>query len=214
MAVRTLIVEGSTIIRAGISALLEESHYEVIATAASVTDIIRLHFEHVALVIVGVTAGVDRAKAVIHELREVLPQATIFAVAGRPDACTPDELLSYGADGCILDVASADVLLKSLDLALLQQRIIVVDGSREQAHQPPTSNNNKGGKKQSLDLSQPEREILRFLAQGAPNKAIARRCSIPEGTVKAGVKAILKKIGVANRTQAAIWAIENGVLDD
>jgi two-component system nitrate/nitrite response regulator NarL len=55
-------------------------------------------------------------------------------------------------------------------------------------------------------LSPQERLILRSLANGQPNKTIARKIGSAESTIKVHVKNILRKIGVANRTQAAIWA--------
>ena len=61
-------------------------------------------------------------------------------------------------------------------------------------------------------LSDREFEIVHWLARGAPNKVIAGKMSITEATVKVHIKAILKKVGVHNRTQAAIWAIQRGVL--
>ena len=60
-------------------------------------------------------------------------------------------------------------------------------------------------------LSGRELEILRHLANGEPNKVIANDLDITEATVKVHVKGILRKIGAANRTQAAIWAIHNGL---
>jgi two-component system nitrate/nitrite response regulator NarL len=60
-----------------------------------------------------------------------------------------------------------------------------------------------------LHLSPRETSILQCLARGASNKLIARGIKISEATVKVHVKAILRKIGVANRTQAAIWAMTN-----
>jgi two-component system nitrate/nitrite response regulator NarL len=56
------------------------------------------------------------------------------------------------------------------------------------------------------NLSHREMGILRCLMQGEPNKTIARRFDITEATVKAHIKAILRKICVRNRTQAAVWA--------
>ena len=56
-------------------------------------------------------------------------------------------------------------------------------------------------------LSDRELEILDCLVNGHSNKLIARRCNITEATVKVHLKAILRKISVANRTQAAVWAI-------
>jgi two-component system, NarL family, nitrate/nitrite response regulator NarL len=59
-------------------------------------------------------------------------------------------------------------------------------------------------------LSARQRLILRYLIEGDPNKTIARKIHITEATVKVHVKAILRKIRVHNRTQAAIWAMNNG----
>ncbi len=58
----------------------------------------------------------------------------------------------------------------------------------------------------SLALSTRESQILHCLTDGAPNKVIARKLDVAEATVKVHVKAILRKIGAANRTQAAMWA--------
>ena len=55
-------------------------------------------------------------------------------------------------------------------------------------------------------LSAREAQILGCLREGAPNKLIARKLGITEATIKVHVKAILRKIGVTNRTQAAMWA--------
>lgn len=58
-----------------------------------------------------------------------------------------------------------------------------------------------------------EREVLtlRYLLMGHPNKVIAKRLEISEATVKVYVKAILRKLRVSNRTQAAIWAVNAGM---
>jgi two-component system, NarL family, nitrate/nitrite response regulator NarL len=58
-------------------------------------------------------------------------------------------------------------------------------------------------------LSDRELEILSCLASGDSNKIIARTCQIAESTVKLHLKSILRKIHVQNRTQAAIWALQN-----
>ena len=61
-------------------------------------------------------------------------------------------------------------------------------------------------------LSPRENSILRCLIEGDSNKCIARKIDIAEATVKVHVKAILRKIRVQNRTQAAIWAMNHGAL--
>jgi DNA-binding CsgD family transcriptional regulator len=61
-------------------------------------------------------------------------------------------------------------------------------------------------------LSPREKSIMQCLIEGASNKTIARKIDIAEATVKVHVKAILRKIRVHNRTQAAIWGMNNGSL--
>ncbi|MBB4039962.1 two-component system nitrate/nitrite response regulator NarL [Microvirga flocculans] len=58
-------------------------------------------------------------------------------------------------------------------------------------------------------MSPREKEILQSLMGGDANKVIARKLDVTEATVKVHVKSILRKIGAANRTQAAMWANEN-----
>jgi two-component system nitrate/nitrite response regulator NarL len=63
-------------------------------------------------------------------------------------------------------------------------------------------------------LSEREVQILDGLVKGHPNKVIARTCNVTEATVKVHMKSILRKVRVDNRTQAAIWAMENGYAAD
>jgi two-component system nitrate/nitrite response regulator NarL len=64
------------------------------------------------------------------------------------------------------------------------------------------------------ELSEREIQILDGLVKGHPNKVIARACEITDATVKLHMKSIMRKIRVENRTQAAIWAMENGYAAD
>jgi DNA-binding NarL/FixJ family response regulator len=61
------------------------------------------------------------------------------------------------------------------------------------------------------DLSAREREVLLMVAEGLPNKLIARRLEISEKTVKAHLTSVFRRIGVTDRTQAALWAERNGL---
>jgi DNA-binding NarL/FixJ family response regulator len=61
------------------------------------------------------------------------------------------------------------------------------------------------------ELSEREREVLLMVAEGLPNKLIARRLGISEKTVKAHLTSVFRRIGVTDRTQAALWAERNGL---
>jgi two-component system nitrate/nitrite response regulator NarL len=64
-------------------------------------------------------------------------------------------------------------------------------------------------RRDSIILSERENQILRCLIKGLSNKGIARELRIAEATVKVHVKGILRKVCAKNRTQAAIWALNN-----
>lgn len=70
------------------------------------------------------------------------------------------------------------------------------------------------GPQRSTTLSERERQILQCLVEGAANKTIARDLQITEATVKVHIKGLLRKIRVANRTQAAVWGLSNNVFND
>ena len=79
---------------------------------------------------------------------------------------------------------------------------------------PPQHPMNAPSLRNHHELTEREVRILDGLVKGHANKVIARTCEIAEATVKVHMKSILRKIRVANRTQAAIWAIENGYAAD
>lgn len=87
-------------------------------------------------------------------------------------------------------------------------------GNGESSHETVEDGNDAGAFSETQDavlcLSARQLAILKCLSQGDSNKVIARKISISEGTVKVHVKAILRKIQVHNRTQAAIWALNHG----
>jgi DNA-binding NarL/FixJ family response regulator len=63
------------------------------------------------------------------------------------------------------------------------------------------------------ELSPREREVLVLVAEGLPNKLISRRLGISEKTVKAHLTSVFRSIGVDDRTQAAMWAVRNGIVE-
>ncbi len=64
-----------------------------------------------------------------------------------------------------------------------------------------------------VSLTRRERDILRLLAQGLSNKEIAAQLHLSEKTIKNRVSEILSKLGLHNRTQAALWVVEHGLGD-
>jgi two-component system nitrate/nitrite response regulator NarL len=121
--------------------------------------------------------------------------------------------LTAGVDGYLLKDMSTDALKQSLSLVLMGEKVFPTDLAHLLINNRFAANGNgssDGGRK----LSTRETEILACLVNGHSNKAIANRLQITEGTVKMHLKGVLKKINAQNRTQAAIWALQNGIAAD
>jgi two-component system nitrate/nitrite response regulator NarL len=114
--------------------------------------------------------------------------------------------MNAGADGFLMKEVSPEALLQSLELVMLGEKVYPTNLASmllDLTSAPTPLNSIRG-------LSSREREILQLLVTGASNKLIAIRLGIAEATVKVHLKALLRKIDVNNRTQAAIWAMNNG----
>jgi two-component system nitrate/nitrite response regulator NarL len=120
---------------------------------------------------------------------------------------------------------TCDIFTKSLELVMMGETIFppaflsyVLDtGGDHLLKATPNDQNGEAILVTTEDMVTPqlsprEKSILRCLIEGDSNKCIARKIDIAEATVKVHVKAILRKIRVQNRTQAAIWGMNNGSL--
>jgi two-component system, NarL family, nitrate/nitrite response regulator NarL len=230
----TVIVGQRALFREGVAALLRHTPYKVIATAERSSELgnVRASTGSRTLVILGVDDETESASEVskdIQTLRSLFSDSTIFVIAETRSPASLQQIIMAAPDGYVSNLKSRDVLLKLLDVVLLDQQVIVL--SRPALASTAVDEGDSGkcanarnsvavDDRQYLSvrpigakdpqLSQREREILLRLAEGESNKQIARLCNITESTVKVHLKAILRKITVHNRTQAAIWAIAKG----
>jgi two-component system nitrate/nitrite response regulator NarL len=121
------------------------------------------------------------------------------------------DALSAGVDGYLLKNMSAEALHQSLRLVLLGEKVFPTDLVHLLTNGRIMARSDAGQVGHVNGLSDRETQILGCLLDGAQNKQIAHELKISDGTVKVHLKAILKKIHVQNRTQAAIWALAHGM---
>ncbi|PZQ55407.1 MAG: DNA-binding response regulator [Novosphingobium pentaromativorans] len=123
------------------------------------------------------------------------------------------EAFQLGAHAFLLKEIGAEPLIESLRLVNQGEKVLP---SALLQHLPQKQAIAEGKAEVQVQLSEllSDREIdtLRCLVMGYPNKVIAYRLDISEATVKVHVKAILRKLMVQNRTQAAIWAVNQGLI--
>jgi two-component system, NarL family, nitrate/nitrite response regulator NarL len=155
----------------------------------------------------------------VQRTKERFPAARIVVLADYFDLRFVRHGRDAGVEGFCLIGSSRSVLITSLELVRLGEPVLpstLVRGILDELplRLGPKLQNNiladpKPADPRLSSLSAREAAILTCLIEGASNKAIARKFDLAEGTVKVHMKAILRKIGMANRTQAAIWAAEH-----
>jgi two-component system, NarL family, nitrate/nitrite response regulator NarL len=122
------------------------------------------------------------------------------------------EAFQIGVDAVIIKEISCEPLIESIRLVALGEKVFPSHLAADLANCLPTAGKDDWkASAASVGLSGREIEILEAIMVGMANKVIARQFDICEATVKVHVKAILRKLAVANRTQAATWAVKHGM---
>ena len=140
------------------------------------------------------------------------PKCKLVLLANTFDFDSMIDVFRAGANGYIIKDIECQSLIESLKLVALGETVLPSQLVKHLPLRSAMANSNLNDGSELLEsLSERELETLRCLIMGYPNKVIAYRLDISEATVKVHVKAILRKLGVQNRTQEAIWAVNNGL---
>jgi two-component system, NarL family, nitrate/nitrite response regulator NarL len=218
-AIPTALICDSALLRSGLQHILRQTPF-TIAEAASVTGPKRLYYcaLNTGLVIIEATQNTGRVLEVIKQVRERSPETRIVALADQFDLGFVRTAHEMGVNGFCLTASGYEVLIKSLELVMLGESVLAFEVLRSlmdaapQKQEQPLQDNRAEPTLPDLNtckLSAREAEVLSYLREGTPNKIIARQFDVTEATVKVHVKSNLRKIGVANRTQAAMWASQH-----
>ncbi len=214
MSLHVLLIDDHTLFRVGLESLLESRGIEIVASVGSGQECLRLVEElNPDIVLLDMRMpGID-GLGVLKLLRQndlALPIVMLTTSAEESDLL---ESLREGAQGYLLKDMEPDKLVLALrdivsgktvvapDLAPILAR--AVQGKIHEKKEPVST--------PFSDLTPRETEILGLLAEGQSNKVIARNLGISDGTVKLHVKAILRKLEVHSRVEAAVMAVEYGM---
>ena len=221
-----VLVHPSRLFTAGLASLLKDTRFNSVYQLASFgsDSLPASKMESKIIFIVGGRTSSEIVK-IVRSIRTRLDSAYILVI-NTPSG--PNEVLAAleaGADGYLRDAISSQTFVRVIELIIADETILPPEfvkslreprGTSRDAFSADSSPEEPSataamGTEQSIDvkLSAREGSILRGLVEGAPNKVIAQRLHITEATVKVHVKAILRKIRVQNRTQAAIWAAKH-----
>ncbi|NEX45241.1 response regulator transcription factor [Pseudotabrizicola algicola] len=128
----------------------------------------------------------------------------VAIITGSPTPKMQEEIMNSGAAGIILKTTPARSLANAIRFIQSGEIYMPMELMRAQAEPNRTAKHGQ--------LSEKEAQVLNFLAEGKPNKAIANELQLAEPTVKMHVTAICRKLGASNRTQAVIMARDMGIV--
>ena len=211
MPIEVLIVDDHPVVRRGLRVLLEvQDGIEVVGEAGEGPTALKLAAEHHPDVILLdlKLPGLD-GLAVLAELRAGQDhsrqdhQTKILVLTSVTDPVAAGRAMREGAAGVLYKDVDPDALVRAIR-AVHDGHLLLAPEAAGTLLQPAT------GQNRSLDaLTAREREVLAELAKGRSNREIARALNVSEKTVKAHVSSVLAKLGVQDRTQAALFAVRH-----
>jgi NarL family two-component system response regulator LiaR len=212
VSIRVLIADDHAVVRQGLKTFLElQDDIEVVEDVADgEAAVAAVEREAPDVVLMDlVMPGVDGVEA-IRRIKEGRPQARVLVLSSFLD----DERLFPA-----VRAGAAGYLLKDVEPRELVKAIRTVHGGEALLHPAVAARlmdefaAGRAPEPSADGLTDREREVLTLIARGLANKLIARELSISEKTVKAHVSSILGKLGVSDRTQAALYAVRSGLVE-
>jgi NarL family two-component system response regulator LiaR len=211
-SIRVLIVDDHAVVREGLRTYLDLSELiEVVGEAANGREAIeRTKALKPDVVLMDLLMPEMDGIAATRAIKDVQPSTNIIVLTSFTDDEHIMPALRAGATGYLLKDVSAEQLVRAIEGANRGQAQLHPEVARrlmEQVSSPPKREEPPG-----VALTPRELEVLRLIANGMSNKEIARELVLNERTVKGHVSNILSKLGLADRTQAALYAVREGIV--
>lgn len=216
--IRILIVDDHTLFRSGIKLVLQRHEgFEVVGEAGDgLEGVKRAKQLRPDVVLLDLhmpgTSGLDALRM----LTEDAPEIHVVMLTVSEDTEDLLESLRAGARGYLLKNIDTEFLLKSIQRAAQGESVMspqIAHKLADSLRMPPKANAVAADASPDK-LSPREREIIVMIARGDSNKEIARVLNLAESTIKIHVQGILRKLNLAKRVQAAVYAVEHGLIAD
>jgi DNA-binding NarL/FixJ family response regulator len=201
--VRVLIADDHPVVRLGLVTIINaQPGLSVAAEVDSGAEAVRrfssdrIDLGLIDLRMPGMTGG-----EVIARIRSVQPKAKLIVLTTYDGDEDIHSALEAGAMGYVIKAMPHEVLIEAIRRVVSGHRYVPESVTRQLAQRLPDS-----------DLTPREHEVLTLIVKGRSNRDIAQELGITEGTVKCHVNVILGRLGVSTRTQAAVVALQRGIV--
>jgi DNA-binding NarL/FixJ family response regulator len=210
MSIRLLIVDDHHVVRTGLKSLLADTEISVVAEADNGENAVQKAIESKPdLVILDVRMEQGDGLAILSRIKLERPDLPVLMFSTYDNPTYIARSVALGASGFLLKSVSGEKLIDAIRRVTAGENIWTRDELRRVTGALATPRLNTDIE---VPLTQRESEVLRQLALGLTNKEIALALNISYETVKEHVQHILRKVGVSDRTQAAVWAVRKGLV--
>ncbi|MCY4641880.1 MAG: two-component system response regulator NarL [Gammaproteobacteria bacterium] len=208
-----LIIDDHPLFRKGVAQLIDGmgNEFKLVGEAQSGQEGIELALKHKPnLILLDLNMnGIDGIETLIQLKKHgVESRVVVLTVSNAEEDLVA--ALRNGADGYLLKDLEPEVLQSKLQSVMSGRIVLDQNLSEKLASSVRNERNTIPETEKSASLTHREKEILELIANGCSNKLIARKLDISDGTVKAHVKNLLRKLNVHSRLEAAVWALNHG----
>jgi DNA-binding NarL/FixJ family response regulator len=213
--VHVLICDDQTVVREGLAAILStDDEIEVVGLARNGAEALALAAEHRPdVVLMDLNMPVMNGVQATRRLRLDQPDVRVLVLTTYADDAWVTDAIRAGAAGYLLKDTRRDDLVAAIKGTAGGKSFLdpsVAGTVMRQMTSGPASHNPDAAPVE--ELTERELDVLRLLAQGYSNPEIARQVHLASGTVRNYVSTILQKLGVSDRTQAAVVALQRGLI--
>jgi DNA-binding NarL/FixJ family response regulator len=205
MAIRVLLADDHEVVRRGLRSLFEDTDIQVVAEASSGQEALKMAKEKkLDVVLLDVRMPDLDGLNVLGRIKLDHPDLPVLMVSTYDNPTYVARAVALGAAGYVLKDSDRNKLLSAVRVAATGEAVWTREELRRVTGALATP---RLSADVEVPLTQRESEVLKQLALGLTNKEIAQALHISYETVKEHVQHILRKIGVTDRTQAAVWAV-------
>lgn len=208
--IRVLIVEDHTVVRKGLVSLLSTPRFniEVVGEASDGFEAVNQSKKMVPdVILLDLVMPRKGGLQAIPDLKVDNPQVHILVLTSFSEDEDILAAINAGADGFLMKDCSPDELIQAIRSVHLGHFSLPADLARK-----VMSQDTQVEPSMAAELTPREKDVLEFLAKGLSNQEIATVLGISPYTVRSHVRNLLRKLNVSNRTQAALYAIEEGLV--
>jgi DNA-binding NarL/FixJ family response regulator len=210
MAISLVIADDHEVVRAGLKSLFHDTDIKIVAEADNGNAALKLTLKHKPdLTLLDVRMADCDGLSCLARIKLDAPNTPVVMFSGYDNPTYVARAVALGAAGYLSKCASRKEIIAAIRTAASGEMTWTREELRRVTGALATP---RVGSNVEVPLTKRENEVLKQLAFGLTNKEIAQALGISYETVKEHVQHILRKIGVSDRTQAAVWAVRNNLV--